>query len=494
MQSNELLYVQLAILLPATAALVLPLFKRRPNIRETVTLLASASLFLICISIYSTIDFSHQQSIVWLTILPQLTISFSVEPLGLLFALMSSLLWFITSIYSIGYMRYHHEKNQTRFYQFFALTMTTVIGIAFAANLFTLYVFYELLTLSTYPLVTHARNQKAKLGGRTYIAILLLTSFLFFLPAMVGTWLVSGQVAFESGGLLSAYTSELKVIAILLPLFLLGIGKAALMPFHRWLPAAMVAPTPVSALLHAVAVVKGGVFAVLKVCVFIFGENLIAMLPTTQLLLYLAGLTVLIASLIALRQDSLKKRLAYSTVSQLSYITLGALLANKTGIIGSAMHMVIHGFSKITLFFCAGAIIIVTGKTKISELAGLGQQMPITMSAFFIASLSIIGLPPLAGAWSKWWLLLATAEAKQWLLLGILALSSLMNIFYLLAIPLKAFFTVPTQQISVKSDIEAPMPMLIAIITCTCLCFIFFIFPEPLYELASSITHSTSGQ
>ena len=494
MAGSALLNIQLAILLPTIAALLLPLLKNTPNIRESVTIFAAIGLFVTCLHLYLNFDTSVQQSVIWLTLFSNLTISFSVEPLGLIFALMSSFLWLVTSIYAIGYMRQHHEKNQTRFYQFFAITLTTVMGIAFADNLFTLYIFYELLTLSTYPLVTHASDHKAKTAGRTYLAVLLVTSFVFFLPALIATWLISGQLDFDSGGLLSHSTSDSITLSIILFLFLLGIGKAAIMPFHRWLLAAMVAPTPVSALLHAVAVVKGGVFAALKVCVFIFGEDLLAELPSTQYMLYLAGFSVFIASLFALRQDNLKRRLAYSTVSQLGYVTVGALLANKTGVIGSAMHIAIHGFSKITLFFCAGAIIIMSGKTKVSELAGLGRQMPITMTAFFIASLSIIGLPPLAGAWSKWWLLLATIEAQQWLLMTILTLSSVMNIFYLLKIPLVAFFTPPSHVKPATFDntkAEAPLAMLIAIVSCTCMCILLFLFPQPLYELAASIVPGT---
>jgi multicomponent Na+:H+ antiporter subunit D len=405
---------------------------------------------------------------------------------------MSSFLWLITTVYSIGYMRKHQEKNQTRFYLFFAITMATVMGIAFAANLFTLYIFYELLTLSTYPLVVHAGDQKAKQGGRTYLAILFFTSILFFLLAVINTWLVSGTLDFSPGGVFNQQIHDSMAVAVLLPLFILGIGKAAIFPFHRWLPAAMVAPTPVSALLHAVAVVKGGVFTILKVCVYIFGIDVLQNLPTTQALLYLAGISVFIASLVAMRQDNLKKRLAYSTISQLGYVTIGALLANKAGIIGGAMHMAIHSFGKITLFFCAGAVLVMTHKTKISEMHGLGRQMPITMVAFFIASLSIIGLPPTAGMWSKWFLLQGTIEAGQWLLLIILGLSSLMNIFYLLVIPLRAFFCDDGQTVvhpgpSERGTLEAPLPILAAIVVCTAVCLILFLFPQPLYELAATI-------
>ena len=266
------------------------------------------------------------------------------------------------------------------------------------------------------------------------------------------------------------------------------------MPFHRWLPAAMVAPTPVSSLLHAVAVVKAGVFTVLKVCTFIFGLDLLAQLPSTQYLLYLAGASVLLASIVAMRQDNLKARLAYSTVSQLGYITIGALLATSSGVIGSAMHIAMHAFGKITLFFCAGAILVAAHKSKISEMHGLGRQMPFTMAAFFIATLSIIGLPPTGGVWSKWYLLMGTLETEQFIMMTVLMISSLLNIAYLLPIPFHAFFPknsnnndqFPDSALTQVKIKEAPLPSLIAIGIATLGCLILFIYPQALYELAAA--------
>ncbi len=283
------------------------------------------------------------------------------------------------------------------------------------------------------------------------------------------------------------------IAGFILVLFVFGIGKAAIMPFHKWLPAAMVAPTPVSALLHAVAVVKAGVFAIIKVCLFIFGLDLLAVLPSTQFLLYLAGFTVLMASLIAMRQDNLKARLAYSTVSQLGYITIGALLATSAGIIGSSMHIAMHAFGKITLFFCAGAILVAARKSKISEMHGLGWKMPITMTAFFIGSLSIIGVPPTGGTWSKWFLLVGTLDSGQLILMGILMISSLLNIAYLIPIPYRAF--VPKEKMSRAgvSINEAPLASLMALSLTAIICLILFVYPQPLYELVSSIMNFTGA-
>jgi multicomponent Na+:H+ antiporter subunit D len=357
------------------------------------------------------------------------------------------------------------------------------MGIAYAGNLLTLFVFYEILTLSTYPLVTHAGTAEAKQGGRIYLGILLTTSILFLLAAIIGTWAVTDTLDFRPGGIFGA---NVTAAAILLPLYIFGIGKAAIMPFHRWLPAAMVAPTPVSALLHAVAVVKAGVFAVLKVSVYTFGIDLLAILPTTDFLLYLAAATVVLASLSAMRKDNLKARLAYSTVSQLSYITIGALLATSAGVVGGAMHIAMHAVGKITLFFCAGAIMVASHKTEISQMRGLGRRMPITMTAFFIGSLSIIGLPPCGGTWSKWYLMMGAIDTHHWVIMVVLMVSSLLNIAYLLPIPLHGFLSSDGTQ-SEKGIKEAPLPALLALSVTAVGCIVLFFFTQPLYELALSL-------
>ncbi len=478
--------LQLSIILPILASLGIVATGRNANLREAVTIATSLVLLYFVIHLYQGIQLGESITAHWGELLPGLQISFNIEPLGMLFALIASFLWLITTIYSIGYMRSHKEQNQTRFYVCFAIAIGSVMGIAFASNLFTLFIFYEVLTLSTYPLVTHAGTEQAKKGGRIYLGILLSTSIVFFLLAIISTWFVAGDLDFKPGGVFDSDVDKM-VAGTILVLFIFGIGKAAIMPFHRWLPAAMVAPTPVSALLHAVAVVKAGVFTVLKICIYIFGIDLLAVLPSTQFLLYLAGASILLASLVAMRQDNLKARLAYSTVSQLGYITLGALLATSAGVMGSSMHIATHAFGKITLFFCAGAILVAAHKSNISEMRGLGRQMPITMAAFFIASLSIIGVPPTGGTWSKWYLLMATIETEQLLLMGILMISSLLNIAYLLPIPFHAFFSADKTASSSDGIKEAPLPSLIALCITTAGCVILFVYPQPLFELAEAI-------
>ncbi|MDN3637974.1 monovalent cation/H+ antiporter subunit D family protein [Simiduia curdlanivorans] len=492
MNMSLTLMLQLTILLPLIAIAGIVAAGAKPNLREAVTFVATALVLFCVVNLYQGVLNGEVIEVHWWEVIPGLSLSFSIEPLGMLFALIAGILWPVTTLYAIGYMRSHEEENQTRFYACFAIAISAVMGIAFAENLFTLFIFYEVLTLSTYPLVTHAGTEKAKKGGRIYLGILLSTSVLFFLLAIISTGYIAGSLDFSAGGIFPADVDK-TLAGVLLVLFILGIGKAAIMPFHRWLPAAMVAPTPVSALLHAVAVVKAGVFTVLKVCVFIFGIDLLAELPSTQFLLYLAGFSVLFASLIAMRQDNLKARLAYSTVSQLGYITIGALLANASGIIGSAMHIGTHAFGKITLFFCAGAILVAAHKSNISDMRGLGKKMPITMAAFFIASLSIIGVPPTGGTWSKWYLVMGTLEAEQLILMSILMLSSLLNIAYLLPIPLRAFFSNNGASSPDETVHEAPLPSLIAICFTTTICLVMFIYPQPLYELALAVLDASGA-
>ena len=482
---NNPAILQLALAIPLFALIGIQLSGRWENLREAVSLVAGTLLFVAVYSLYGPVLGGESIAVHWLEVLPGLELAFRVEPLGLLFGLVASFLWIVTILYAIGYMRGHGEQNQTRFFSLFALSIAAVMGIAFAENLFTLFVFYEILTLCTYPLVTHAGTEKARQGGRVYLGVLLGTSVGFFLLAIVATWLVAGTLSFRDGGVFADDTSPV-LLSVLLVLFVFGVGKAAIMPFHRWLPAAMVAPTPVSALLHAVAVVKAGVFVLLKICLLIFGLDTLRQIPATEWLLYVAGITILLASIVALRQQNLKKRLAYSTVSQLGYITLGALLATTAGMTGSALHIVMHAFGKITLFFCAGAILVAAHKTEIGELRGLGRQMPVTMSAFLVASLCIIGIPPTGGTWSKWYLMLGTFEAQQWLLMGLLMVSSLLSIAYLLPIPLRAFFSrsdLPDVRDGAVAVREAPLPSLLALGITAAGCVYLLLFPDTFYLL-----------
>ncbi len=434
------LAVGLAVAWPLLAVLLIAWLQRWPNLRETAILLVGGGLFaLVAGVILPEVQSGGRPRLDLVEVLPGLDLAFEVEPLGMLFALVASGLWIVTTFYSIGYMRGHHEVNQTRFYICFAVAISSAVGVAFAANVFTLFVFYEAITLSTFPLVTHSGTDEARRAGRVYLGILMGTSIAFLLLALVWTWLAAGTTDFEPGGILAGRVEGTQLV-ILLALYAFGTGKAALMPFHRWLPAAMVAPTPVSALLHAVAVVKAGVFTILKVVVYVFGIDLLAATDAARWLTWVAAFTIISASVVAIGKDNLKARLAYSTISQLSYIVLGAALATSAGVLGGGMHIVMHAFGKITLFFCAGAILVGAHKTEVSQLDGLGRRMPFTFGAFLLGSISVIGLPPMGGAWSKWFLILGAADAEQWIMMAVLMASSLLSIVYLMPVVVRGFF------------------------------------------------------
>lgn len=476
--------ILVAMILPLVGMVLVALTGRNPNVREAVTLLIAVATFGVVLTLLPDVLAGGRPEVVVVTILPGLALAFKVEPLGMLFAMVASGLWIVTSVYAIGYMRGHHEDNQTRFFAFFAFAISAALGVAFARNMFTLFIMYEVLTFSTYPLVTHHRTEAAKRGGRIYMGILVSTSVSFLLLAMVWTWYLTGTLEFTPGGILSGKASE-GVIMVLLGLYAFGTGKAALMPFHKWLPSAMVAPTPVSALLHAVAVVKAGVFTVMKVIVYVFGTDLLSQSGVSVWLMYVAGFTILVGSLVAMTKDNLKARLAYSTISQLSYIVLGAALANEWGVIGGSMHIAMHAFGKITLFFCAGAIMVATHKTEISDMDGIGRVMPVTIFCFFIGSLSVIGLPPMGGSWSKWYLALGAADAQQMLLVAVLMVSSLLNIIYLIPIVARGFF-MPLKQDPhhpLEGIHEAPLLCVLPICLTSLGCLVLFFYADELYQM-----------
>ena len=434
----------LTMAIPLAAAVANPLLRRQNNLRDSLTLLAAIATFATALAILGRTGGEASAPMHALTVMPGLDIAFAIEPLGLMFALIASGLWIVTHIYGVGYMRGNREKGHARFFAAFSLAIASTMGLAFAANLFTLFLFYELLTLSTFSLVAHKGTAEALKGAKTYLGILMGTSIGLFLVAVVWTYTATGTLDFAPGGILRDRVSA-SLVPVLLGLYAFGIGKAALMPFHRWLPAAMVAPTPVSALLHAVAVVKAGVFTMLKVGIYIFGTDFLAETGASTWLMWLAAYTIIAASVIAMRQDNLKRRLAYSTVSQLAYITLGMALATSMGVLGGGLHIATHAVGKITLFMAAGSIYVATHRTEISQFDGLGRALPVSFAAFFVGALSIIGLPPLAGSWSKWLLILAAADTGEWVIIGVLMLSSLLNIAYLLSIVGRAFFLPPAE-------------------------------------------------
>lgn len=431
------------ILIPLLGMILTAVTSKKPNVRETLTLITASAMFVFVLTMLPTILDGKVIEFTVINLFSNIFIKFRVDSLGIFFAITASFLWIVTSFYSIGYVRKLKEHAQTRYFMCFSAAMFAAIGVAFSANMFTTYMFYEVITFCTFPLVVHKETKEAFRGARIYFTFLLGTSIAFQLSAIFLTYHATGTLDFSDQGIfqdakLNGISNT--YIIITFGLFIAGVAKAGAIPFHSWLPNAMVAPTPVSALLHAVAVVKTGVFVVLKIVLHIFGIQLLSHLGLGTALIYFASFTIIVASIIALRQDNLKARLAYSTISQLSYIIFGVALLSPAGITASIMHLVIHAFGKITLFFCAGSIYAAAHKTNISELDGIGKKMPITMAAYTLGAFSMIGVPPFGGFITKWYLITGAVEAKFIPIIAVLVASTILNACYFLPIVYKAFF------------------------------------------------------
>ncbi len=476
MFSSLIIYI---LLIPIIGCFFIYLMRKNINRRETMSFITAGILFLMVMKLFTSSDI-NRQTVDLVTILPGVSISFFFDHLSVVFAFVASSLWIITTMYSIGYMRGANEGNQTRFFCCFAIAISATMGVAFSANLLTLYIFYELLSISTYPLVAHHQGEDARIGARKYLIYLFGGSIGLALPAMIIIYHITGTLDFNYDGILQHHTNISLLIPLLL-MFLYGFGKAGLMPLHAWLPGAMVAPTPVSSLLHAVAVVKVGVFSIIRVVTGIFGYNLLNITSLNEMICYIAAFTVIMASLIALYQDSLKRRLAFSTVGQLAYIIMGVGLATSLGFTGSILHIVMHAFGKITLFFCAGAIYVATKKKNISQLDGIGKKMPFTMTAFFIGALSVTGLPPTGGFISKWMMLVGALDANLVIIMVVYLVSSFLNACYFFPIVYRAFFKNDPDETSNDGSIkEAPIfcviPPVITAIASLLLFFTYNIF------------------
>jgi len=481
----------LAVLVSIAAVPVL-LSSRSANIREGWTFVAAAAKFAIVASMLPSVLDGAEFVYTVAEVIPGAALGFRVDAMGILFALVSSFLWIVTSAYSIGYMRGLNEHSQTRYYCYFALSLSAAVGVAFAANLLTLYLFYEMLSFATYPLVTHHQDREAQSSGRKYLLYIVGTSIGLLLPAMLICYDLTGTLEFSNRGLLAGKVSK-ELAGLLLLMFLFGFAKAAVMPLHAWLPAAMVAPTPVSALLHAVAVVKVGVFSIVRIFTGIFGMETLSSFDLGSYVLFFASATILLGSFIALSQDGLKRLLAFSTIAQLSYVILGVGLLSTKGMIGGVIHIAMHAFGKITLFFCAGAIFIATGKKNISEMAGIGRRMPITMTAFFIAALSIIGMPPCGGFLSKWYLVLGAVEAHRSPVLLVLLFSSLLNAAYFMPIVYRAFFCRPEANPFGNEIREAPVFCVVPLVITAIISVILLFYPQPFFRLASLAAAQMTG-
>jgi len=447
----------LAVLVSFVAAILIVASYRSPNVREGWTLVASLVKFGLVASMLPAVlngrTFEYSLGAFLPGIGTPIEFVLRADALGMLFAFLASGLWIVTSFYSIGYMRGLDEPNQTRYFAAFAVSLSTTMGIAFAGNLVTIFVFYELLSIATYPLVAHDETAEARSAGRKYLAYTMFGGGVLVLAGTALVYLLAGTVAFTPGGIAELANADPGVAMLAFLLLAVGFGvKAGIMPLHQWLPEAMVAPTPVSGLLHAVAVVKSGAFGVSRVVFDVFGPELLfdLSLPfgfTAGLVLSTIGaITLTAASLIALRKDHLKRRLAYSTISQLSYIVLGLGLFGWYGLVGALLHIPAHAFMKLTLFFCAGNVHVETHTDYISQMAGIGKRMPLTMGAFTVASLGMAGIPLLAGFVSKYYMLIggvrmgAQLTPVAYYLAGALLLSGVLNIAYFWPVIYTAFF------------------------------------------------------
>lgn len=480
----------LAILVSLAAVPLILLSSAKPNLREAWTIIAGLIKFSLVLTLLPGAIEGNSVELHLFDLAPGLPLALNADPFGVYFAVIASGLWIFTSFYSIGYMRGAGEKKQTRYFASFAVCLSATIGIAFSANLLTFIVFYEMLTLATYPLVIHNEKREAINAGRKYLAF-TLTAGLLLVAASAIIYHYTGTIEFTPGGVFGDIELPRNTMLVVFILFLGAVGvKAGIMPIHGWLPAAMAAPTPVSALLHAVAVVKSGVFAVTRMVGFIFGTDVMATYGLNDILIVLAGSTIILASLIAFAQDNLKRRLAYSTVGHLSYIVLGIALLTPLGMTGGIMHIAAHATMKITLFFCAGAIYVNLHRTEISNLNGIAKVMPWTMGAFAVGSMGLAGIPPINGFFSKWHLILGSLEGDMIIPVIVLIVSGLLNVGYFFPILYRAYFN---KGEGLEKYGEASPFMVVPIMITATLSVLFGLFPNlffNFFDLAVLVSES----
>ena len=443
----------LIILAPVLTAAVVVALRRDARLRDGALVVGSILTFGLVAALLPAVLDGRTPTFEVVEVLPGIVLTLRMDGMALVFALLAAFLWVLASPYAIGYLRGDHAEHQTRFMAFYALCLSTAFGVAMAADLLTFFIFYELLTVATYPLVTHKGDAKAIAAGRRYLGYLISGGALVLLATTI-VYQQTGELAFRPGGFVGDAMSG-PVVAVVFLLFAVGFGtKAGLMPLHAWLPSAMVAPTPVSALLHAVAVVKAGVFAFGRLIGFVLGPDVLAQVGIHHVLSVVAAATIVTASFVALRQDHLKRRLAYSTIAHLAYIVLGFSLLSQTAFEGSLLHIVNHGALKITLFFAAGALHVHLHLDHVSELDGVGRRMPFTMGAFAVASLGLAGLPLMGGFLSKWFLVLGAFEGGSTWAAVVMAAAGLLTAGYLFPVVHRAFFRAGPEQ--VPTDDHAP--------------------------------------
>lgn len=486
---NELFLI-VPILLPVAAAVLLRLLRLEGRRLE---------LMLECFVLATT-------GVVWSLILNRpagglelfrftgdLSVTLRLDGMGSVFAAIIATLWPLATLYAFSYMR--KDARENAFFVFYTLTYSVTLGIAFAANLLTLYLFYELLTIVTVPLVMHDLSREALRASRKYLYYSLGgAAFAFmglvFLSYYGATLDFIPQAAVNSGAMFTH--RDMMTVVYVMTFFGFSV-KAAMFPFHGWLPTASVAPTPVTALLHAVAVVKSGAFAILRVTYFSYGTLFLAGTKAQSGVMLAAMVTVVFASTMAVKEIHFKRRLAYSTVSNLSYILLAASTMTKLGMIAAMAHMVYHAVMKCCAFFCAGAVMHETDRHFIFELDGLGRKMPIIFTCFTIAGISLTGIPPLAGFLSKWSIAkaLLTVENAPFATLALVCLiySAFMTGVYMLTVSVRAFQPVPEGQL--KGIHDPDWQMTVPIVLLAAAVIVLGLCSSPLFELFERIA---SGQ
>ncbi|MCL4873885.1 monovalent cation/H+ antiporter subunit D family protein [bacterium] len=415
-----------------TGLLIFSLDESRHALRTALNMLgATVKLVLVGVMLWGV--FHERAYEMRFPVVPGIEMIFRADALAMIFLTLSAVLWLVTTAYAVGYLE--GAPNRRRFFGFFSLCVTSTMGISLAGNLFTFFIFYEMLTLTTYPLVVHRGTKKALDAGATYLRYTLVGGAVL-LVGIIWLHAIAGPFEFTTGGALGHLGPEhASSLVIIFAVLMAGLGvKAAIVPLHGWLPTAMVAPAPVSALLHAVAVVKAGVFGIVRVVYNVYGIESASALGVTAPLAAVAAVTIVYASVRALSQDDLKRRLAFSTVSQLSYIILGIALAGPISTVGGLAHLAHQGIMKITLFFSAGIIAETIGLHRISEMNGVGRRLPVTSAAFTVAALGMIGVPPTAGFISKWYLGTGALASGQPWVLAVLAVSTLLNAAYFLPV------------------------------------------------------------
>lgn len=422
----------------APAVWILFLKEDSHRLRTTINLAgALAKVALVAVMVHGVLN--EQRFEYRVSVLPKLDLVLEADAMAVLFVSLSTILWLVTTVYAIGYLE--GSPHRSRFFAFFSLCVFSTVGLALSGNLFTFLVFYELLTISTYPLVVHRGTAKSLRAGASYLTFTMTGGLLLLLGV---AWLrtLTGSVEFTQGGLLMPLVEQHRgALVAIFWLLIAGLGvKAALVPVHGWLPRAMVAPAPVSALLHAVAVVKAGAFGIVRVIYDVYGVKTVAALGVGAPLAILASVTIIYGSVRALYQDDLKKRLAFSTVSQVSYIVLGAAIFGPVAAIGGLVHLVHQGLMKITLFFCAGNYAERLHIHRISEMDGSGRKMPGTSVAFTLGAFGMIGVPPMAGFVSKWFIGSGALAAGWPWVVGVLIASSVLNAAYFLPILRRLWF------------------------------------------------------